>query len=114
MQWLLADAHGGANPQADEEMVALLEMAVKEQVDLYILGDLFAVWLAPERFLTPYQRKVLSLFRDLKRCECKLPGIKREDFLMKCVRVSLVGLFRARSCSAISDGDIELINKLFD
>ena len=33
---------------------------------------------------------------------------------MECVRVSLVGLFWARICPAISDGDLELVNKFID
>ena len=33
---------------------------------------------------------------------------------MECVRVSLVGLFWARICPAISDGNLELVNKLID
>jgi len=66
MQWLLADAHGGAHVDADAGLVALLERAAEDNVDLYILGDLFAVWLAPDRFLTSFQQKVMDLLRRLK------------------------------------------------
>jgi UDP-2,3-diacylglucosamine hydrolase len=69
VQWLLADAHGGAHVDADAGLVALLEMACEQSVDLYILGDLFAVWLAPERFLTPFQQKIMTLLRAIKARE---------------------------------------------
>jgi UDP-2,3-diacylglucosamine hydrolase len=84
MHWFLADAHGGANTQADEAMIALLELAIEQSVDLYILGDLFAVWLAKERFLTSYQQKVIQLLRELKREEKALVFVVgNRDYLVK-------------------------------
>jgi UDP-2,3-diacylglucosamine hydrolase len=84
MHWLLADAHGGANQEADEQMIELLELALQKSVDLYILGDLFAVWIAPERFLTPYQKKVMSLLKGLKQAQREVVFVVgNRDYLVK-------------------------------
>ena len=66
MLWILADAHGGADAEADEQLLRLLDRAADRDVDLLILGDLFASWIALDRFLTPYQRAVLDRLRMLK------------------------------------------------
>jgi UDP-2,3-diacylglucosamine hydrolase len=59
-QWVLGDPHGGHDRRADEALVALLARAAAERVDLVVMGDLFVAWLAPERFWTPLQRRILE------------------------------------------------------
>lgn len=59
-QWVLADPHGGHDPDADRALVRLLAQAARARADLLIMGDLFVAWLAPERFWTPLQRRVLE------------------------------------------------------
>lgn len=66
LRWILADAHGGADPQADEALGILLDRAIEQRVDLWILGDLFAVWLAPDRFCTPFQQGIIARLRTLR------------------------------------------------
>ncbi len=67
MRWFLADAHGGADAQADEALADVLGLALDRGVELWILGDLFAVWLGLDRFLTTYQRAIIDRFRQMRR-----------------------------------------------
>lgn len=67
--WIVADAHGGANADADAELLALLDAAIVARVDVLVLGDLFAVWLAMDEFLTPFQRSVIARFRHMMKRE---------------------------------------------
>lgn len=64
--WVLADPHAGAYPEADAALLRLLERARSAEVDLFLLGDLFVGWLAPERFWTPFQRQVLQALIALR------------------------------------------------
>jgi UDP-2,3-diacylglucosamine hydrolase len=65
--WILADAHGGADPERDRALVELLDAARLARADLLILGDLFAAWIALDRHLTAFQREVLEAIRVLRR-----------------------------------------------
>ena len=72
MAWLIADAHGGADPEADETLLALLDEAIAQHVDVYLLGDLFAVWLAADRFLTVFQNEVVQKLRKIRNNQKKV------------------------------------------
>lgn len=65
-EWILADAHAGASEEADRALLQLIDVAAARGVDLLILGDLFRSWLAPERFQTAFQRRILGRFRELR------------------------------------------------
>jgi UDP-2,3-diacylglucosamine pyrophosphatase LpxH len=65
-EWILADAHAGASVESDRELDRLIDVAQTRGVDLLILGDLFRSWLAPPRFQTAFQRRLLGRFRDLR------------------------------------------------
>ena len=65
--WVLADAHGGADPEADRDLLQLLAKAQQESVDLLILGDLFAAWIALDSDLTRLQQEVIAAIRSLRR-----------------------------------------------
>lgn len=66
-QWILADAHAGADPAGDEALLALLAQAAEQRVDLLCLGDLCATWLGDDRFHTPLQRALVAALREVRR-----------------------------------------------
>lgn len=57
---MLADPHAGQDPAADARLLEVFGAAARAGADLWLLGDLFVAWLAPERFWTPRQRALLE------------------------------------------------------
>ncbi len=65
-QWILADPHAGQDLAADARLLCLLQAAARVQADLLIMGDLFVAWLAPERFWTAQQAKILRAIEAVR------------------------------------------------
>ncbi len=65
--WVIGDAHAGADDDADRDLVALIDQAAEQRVDLLIMGDLFVAWLGPERFWSPRHRPILEALRRARR-----------------------------------------------
>lgn len=65
-QWILADPHAGQDLGADARLLRLLQAAASARADLLIMGDLFVAWLAPERFWTPQQTKILRAIEAVR------------------------------------------------
>jgi UDP-2,3-diacylglucosamine hydrolase len=82
--WILADPHGGQDADADRALVLLLDRAIEERADLFVLGDLFTGWLAPDRFLGELERTVLARFRALRQRGARVDFVVgNRDYLVK-------------------------------
>ncbi len=66
-EWILADAHGGADPEADADLLRLLDRAIERRAELWILGDLFVAWVALAPTRTPLQATVVERLVALRR-----------------------------------------------
>jgi UDP-2,3-diacylglucosamine hydrolase len=82
--WILADAHGGADPDADRDLLRVLDRARAARADLLILGDLFAAWIALDAQLTPFQREVIDRLRGLRHAGLTVRMVVgNRDYLVK-------------------------------
>ena len=82
--WIFADAHGGTDPQHDDSMLAVLDAAADEGVDLILLGDLFLVWLAVDHFLTDFQRAVVRRLRAIREAGARVRFVVgNRDYLIE-------------------------------
>jgi UDP-2,3-diacylglucosamine hydrolase len=64
--WVLGDPHAGADPEADQALLRVLDLAAERAVDLLVMGDLFVAWIAIDRFLTALQRQVLAAMEAIR------------------------------------------------
>lgn len=82
--WILADPHGGQDAEADRALVSLLDRAIDERADLFVMGDLFTGWLAPARFHGELEREVLARFRRLRATGARVDFVVgNRDYLVK-------------------------------
>lgn len=64
MQYVLADAHAGADPEADRALIAFLGALGADE--LLILGDLFRAFVGLPRYWSPAQREILDALAALR------------------------------------------------
>lgn len=64
MQYVLADAHAGADPEADRELLDFLRGLGADE--LLILGDLFRAFVGLPRYWSPAQREILDALAELR------------------------------------------------
>src|SRR5262245_47062001 len=82
--WILADAHGGHDREADASLIERLVRAIAERADIFILGDLFKSWLAPARFHGGLERAVLERCRRLRGRGARVDFVVgNRDYLVK-------------------------------
>ena len=65
-QWIVGDLHAGTDPDADRDLLRLLDKAAHVQVDLILMGDLFVAWLGPERYWPDAHRPILEGLRRVR------------------------------------------------
>lgn len=63
---MAADAHLGSVPGDLDAFLGFLEREAAAAANLVLLGDLFDLWLGPERLQTPAHRRVVDGLRALK------------------------------------------------
>lgn len=65
MLYVLADAHAGADPEADRALLEFLRSLGSDE--LLILGDLFRAFVGLPQFWGPAERRVLDALTELRR-----------------------------------------------